>query len=169
MASGKERVGTDIVQILDVRTQLKLNGSNVTPNAADLNLTAGMAALGGLKKVAKVALAAVDTAGGCFSFQNPETGAIVVNRVTVDVTTKATSAGTLSVGSTAVSGTTSSANLIDTLDVGTAAGTFDNVTDAGSAGKARQKVAAGKWVTGSKASGALAGLVGSAYIEYFLV
>ncbi len=185
MASGKERVGTDIVQTLDVRNQFKLAGVKVTASAADLNtllgvagglvapadlaLLSGVAAMGGIAKVAKVALAAVDTAGGAFSFVNPEAGAIVVNRVTLDVTTIATSAGTISVGSTAASGTTSSANLIDTLDVHSATGTFDNVGDGGTLGKARQKVAAGKWVTGSKASGALAGLVGFVYIEYFLV
>ena len=120
-------------------------------------------------RVAKVALAALDTAGACFSWQNPEGVAIIIDRIELDVTTVATSAGTVSAGTTATSATTSSANLIDTLDVNAATGVFDNITDKGTLGKSRQKLAAGKWVTGSKASGALAGLVGYAYIHYHLV
>lgn len=120
-------------------------------------------------KVAVVPLAAVDTAGGMFSFQNPEATAIIVRRVYLDVTTKATGACTISIGSTSVSATTSSANLMDTCDVGTAAGVFDNINQAGAGGKSIQKVPVGKWVTGSKASGASAGIVGNAYIEYTTV
>jgi len=121
-----------------------------------------------LVKVAKVALGAADTGGGVLSWQNPEAGAIIVQRIIVDVTTVATGACSVSFGTTAASATTSSANLIDTLDVHSATGTFDNITDGSTNGKARQKLAAGKWVTGSKASGAAAGLVGSVYIEYIL-
>jgi hypothetical protein len=167
----KERVHKAIAKTLNVVGTLKLAGAQVNATAADLNLVAGMAAANtnaGIKRVAKVALAAVDTAGGLFSWQNPEAGAVVVNRVTLDVTTKATAACSVSVGATSTSGTTSSANLIDTLDVGTAAGTFDNVQNPGTNGKPLQKVAAGKWVTGSKASGATAGVVGFAYIEYLV-
>jgi hypothetical protein len=155
-------------KFIDVRT-LAINGVEYTGTAADLNQGAGMATSSARpKRYAVVALAALDTAGGCFSWQNPEAVAVIVNRVTIDVTTKSTAAGTLSVGMTAVSGTTSAANLIDTLDVGTAAGTFDNIQNAGTLGKPLQKVAVGKWVTGSKATGALAGLVGNAIIEYSL-
>lgn len=146
---------------------LRLAGTDVSANGADLNLISGLAARGTttLPKVAKVALGVGATAGGCFAWANPETGAIFVTRVVLDVTTKSTGAGTVSVGQ-AANGTTSSANLIDTLDVGTAAGVFDNVGSPGSGGKAVQKVVAGAYVTGSKASGALTGLVGSAYIHY---
>jgi hypothetical protein len=121
------------------------------------------------KRVMKVPLAALDTGGAALSWVNPHSFAVIIHRVTLDITTKSTGAGTISVGTTAVSGTTSSANLLDTLDVGTATGTFDNITDKGTNGKSRQKLAVGAWVTGSKASGALAGLVGSAYIEYYPV
>lgn len=117
--------------------------------------------------IAKVALAAVDTGGGVFSWLNPEAGAIIVKRVILDVTTPSSGACSVSVGSTAVSGTTSSANLLDTQSVA-AAGQLDNVDNHGTNGKAKQKVAAGAWVTASVASGASAGLVGSAYIEYIL-
>jgi hypothetical protein len=117
------------------------------------------------EKTVKIALVAADAAGGALAWQNPEAGSILVTGVVLDITTKSTGAGTISVG-TAANGTTASANLIDTLDVGTAAGLFDNNTDKGALGKTRQKVAAGSYVTGSKASGALAGLVGNAYITY---
>jgi hypothetical protein len=119
-------------------------------------------------KVAKVALTALDTGGGVLAWQNPEGAAIVVERVVVDATTKATGACTIDVGTTATNATTSSDNLLDGLDVGAAAGTFDNITDKGTNGKSRQRLASGKWVTGSMASGAAAGLVGSAYIHYFV-
>jgi hypothetical protein len=117
-------------------------------------------------KVAKVALAGVDTGGGLFVWLNPEVGAILIDRVVLDVTTKSTGASTVAVGTTAVSAVTSSNNLLDAADLGTAAGTFDNITDKGSAGKSRQRLAAGGWVTGSRASGALAGIVGSVYVYY---
>lgn len=119
-------------------------------------------------QVAKVKLNAVDTGGGVFAWKNPENSAIIVERVDVDVTTAATAACTLEVGTTATSATTASNNLIDGLDVHTATGSFDNVTDHGTAGKTRQSLAVGKWVTGSVASGASAGLVGFAYIHYIL-
>lgn len=141
--------------------------SGVTSVAGDLNLISGLAAQGvsSVPKVAKVALGVGAGAGACFAWANPEAAAVIVTRVVLDVTTKATSAGTVSVGQ-AANGTTLSANLIDTLDVGTAAGTFDNLGSPGTLGKPLQKVAAGAYVTGSKASGSLTGLVGSAYIHY---
>jgi len=117
-------------------------------------------------KVAIVPLGALDTGGGVASWVNPEASAIIIRRVYMDVTTKATAAATVSVGTTPTSATTSSANLMDTTDVGTAAGVFDNINQAGTNGKSIQKLAAGKWVTASRASGACAGLVGNLYIEY---
>lgn len=116
-------------------------------------------------KIAKVALAAADTV---FSWQNPEAASIIITRVVIDVTTASTGACSVSVGTTSTSSTTSSANLLDTQSVATAA-VLDNIQNPGTAGKPLQKLAAGKWVTGSKASGATAGLVGSAYIHYSLV
>lgn len=114
-------------------------------------------------------LNAVNTAGGAFSWQNPEATSIIIDRIEVYVSTAATGAATLSVGSTATSGTTSAANLIDTLDVHSATGAFDNITDKGTNGKSRQLLASGKWVTGSQASGDLTGIVGNVYIHYHLV
>ena len=119
-------------------------------------------------KIAKTVLAAVDTAGGLFSWQNPEGKSIFVTRVLLDVKTPSSGACTADVGTTATSGTTLSDNLIDGASLATAAKLLDNLGDAGTNGKTKQKLAAGKWVTGSVASGASAGLVGDAYIEYFV-
>lgn len=120
-------------------------------------------------KIAKVALGTTDTAGGIFAWSNPETVSIIVTRVILDVTTKTTGACTVDVGTTATSATTSSDNLIDGKDINAATGVFDNIEDQGTNGTSRQKLASGKWVTASVASGASAGLVGYAYIEYLLI
>lgn len=116
----------------------------------------------------EVPLAAVATAGGVLAWQNPEAGPIIVTRLILDVTTKATGACTLDAG-TAANGTTSNDGLLDGVDVGTAAGTFDNLGNAGVNGRARQKLAAGQFVTVSQASGAVAGLVGTALIAYVVL
>lgn len=170
---------------LRVSNQLTLGDTAVTATAAELNQLAGatataaqtttLAAAAGtvtfdrLVKVARVALTALDTGGGVFAWANPEAGSIIISRVELDVTTKSTAACTVDIGTTAASATTSSDNLIDGLDIGTAAVVADNITDKGSSGKSRQKLATGKWVTGSMASGAAAGTVGFAYIFYHVI
>lgn len=123
-----------------------------------------------LVKVVKVDLAAVDTGGGVFSWVNPESVSILVTRVTLDVTTQSTSACTVDIGTTAANGTTPSDNLIDGRSVATV-GVYDNMLAAtqGTNGKTAQKLDSGDWVTGSKATGASAGLAGHAYIYYILV
>lgn len=150
----------------DITEHFYLNGTEVTSTATELNLIDNADCL---VKVAKVALAAVDTGGGIFAWQNDEGASIIVQRVLLDVTTAATAACTVDIGTTAVSATTSSDNLIDGLDVNAATGVFDNLTSAGSSGKSQQKLASGKWVTGSKSTGVSAGLVGFAYIEYIVI
>ena len=120
-------------------------------------------------KVAKVALGAANTGGGVLSWANPESSTIMIQRILLNITTKATGACTIDVGTTDTNGTTSSDNLIDGLDTHTAAGLFDNYDDSGTNGKTKQLLATGKWVTGSKASGAAAGTVGFAYIEYVII
>jgi len=119
--------------------------------------------------ISRVALAAVDTGGGIFAWQNPHENAILITGLYLDATTAATAACTIDCGTTATSATTSSDNLIDGLDVNAAAGVFNNFTDNGTNGKTRQRLASGKWVTGSKATGASAGLVGYAYIKYIVL
>ncbi|MDE2103759.1 MAG: hypothetical protein KGL39_41360 [Patescibacteria group bacterium] len=159
------------------RVQMRQDGSLAVPSGAIANVESGgtlsyndVAVIGPsnpASKTAKVPLADARTAGGVFAWQNPEVGAIIVRRVTLDVTTAATAAGTVSVGE-AANGTTSAANLIDTLDVNSATGTFDNIGSAGTNGKSTQKVASGAYVTASQASGDVTGLAGNAYIEYVL-
>lgn len=119
------------------------------------------------EKWVKVALAAVDTAGGLFAWKNPEGTAILVTRTVLDVTTQSTSACTADVG-TAADGVTSNDGLINGVSLATA-GVLDNLGNAGTNGKARQRVASGAYVTGSVASGASAGLVGSALIAYVVL
>lgn len=146
------------------------NGVTVTTaQVANLGLSSGAV-------IRKVALAAVDTAGGVFAFQMPQAG--FIDMVILDVTTVATGACTLDIGYTTVSAATLSDTIIDGVDVHSATGTFDNVLNAGTNGviggaantlAQELKVASGKWITGSTASGASAGLVGNVYIRYVLV
>lgn len=137
---------------------LKIKGKEVAASADELNR-------GALKKVTG-ALAAVDTGGGVFAWANPETSEILIEHVALVVTTKTTDACTVDVGTTAADATTSSDNLIDGQDINAAAGTFTNAANGGTNGKLAQRLAAGKWVTASKASGASAGLKGSYEIYY---
>ena len=118
-------------------------------------------------KVAKVAIAGVSatTGGALFAWANPENATIIIDRLQIDITTKSTGAAAVDFG-VAADATTSSDNLIDGVDLNAAIGVFDNITDKGTNGKSRQLLAAGKWVTGSRASGAVAGLAGYAYIFY---
>lgn len=115
--------------------------------------------------VRRVALAALDTAGGVLSVANPAGVDIIVTKVVLDVTTKSTGACTLDVG-IAADGATSNDTLLDGVDVGTAAGLFDNVTNKGTNGKPQVKWGASQFLTASKATGSAAGLVGNAYIHY---
>lgn len=133
---------------------------------------AGLDVRGGknrMVKVARVPLVASDAAGGLFSWQNKDARDVIVQRILLDIITPSTGACTADFGQTATSGTTSSDNLIDGASLATAAKLLDNLGDAGTNGKAKQKVVSGKWVTGSVASGASAGVVGFAYIEYVVV
>lgn len=138
---------------------LKLKGKEVTASADDLNR-------GALKKVTG-ALVASNDAGGLFSWKNPEASEILIEHVALVVTTKTTGACSADVGTTAVDGTTLSDNLIDGQDIKAAVGTFTNTANGGDNGKAAQRLAAGKWVTGSVVTGgASAGLKGSYEIYY---
>jgi hypothetical protein len=116
------------------------------------------------ERVAVLKLAAADTGGGVFAW-NPGV-ACIVTRVVLHVTTESDAACTLDIG-IAANGTTLNDTLIDGVDVGTAAGIFDNIEDAGTNGLARLAVTATQYLTASKASGAAAGLVGYAYVHYY--
>jgi hypothetical protein len=114
----------------------------------------------------KVPLAALDTAGGVLSIANPEGVPLIVTKVVIDLITKSTGAGTLDVG-IAANGTTTADNLIDGLDVNAAAGAFGSPS--GTNGLPAKKWGVTEYLTASKATGNMAGLVGYAYIEYIRV
>lgn len=119
-------------------------------------------------KVAKVALGTGTSGGGVLAWANPEGVPVGIVNIEIYTTTKSTGASTIDVG-TAANATTSSDNLIDGLDTGTAVVFADNNTDKGTNGKTRQLMSATQYVTASQASGAVAGLVGYAYISYVVL
>lgn len=99
-----------------------------------------------------------DTAGGILSWQNNLGYDIIVTGHQLDVTTQSSGACTVSIGQTATNGTTSSSNMINGQTVA-AAGIFNG-------GALSVIVHNGDWITGSKASGASAALVGAAIFQY---
>jgi hypothetical protein len=140
----------------------------VTATAAELNILDGVTATaaeinrGAFKKVT----GALETPDTIFSWQNPESGPILVQHLVINVTKVSDGDCTIDCGTTDISATTTSDNLIDGLDVGTATGTFTNDESAGTNGKPFKRLVPGKWVTGSKASGSAAGLEGTYEIYY---
>ncbi|MES2148598.1 MAG: hypothetical protein V4508_02285 [Pseudomonadota bacterium] len=120
-------------------------------------------------KVAKVALAGVaaTTGGALFAWANPENVAIIIDRLELDITTKSTGAANGSFG-TAANATTSAANLIDTYALGGTEKVVNNIDDKGTNGKSVQKMTTTQVLTGT-GSATTAGLVGFAYIHYYLV
>jgi hypothetical protein len=131
-------------------------------------LAAEDATLNGLIRVDKVALAAVDTAGGVFAWENPASAAIIVHSVILDVTTNTTGACTIDVG-VAANATTLSDTLLDGQSLATAAKVLNSATNPGTNGAMARRATSTQYVTGSVASGASAGLVGNAYISWSLV
>lgn len=105
--------------------------------------------------------ATVTTGGAVASLANPLGVDLIITRALVNVTTKATGVATIDVGVGATA-TTSNDGLLDGLDVGTAAGLFDNLnaTNAGTNGKSSKTWSASQFVTAT-ASATLAGLVGT--------
>ena len=136
---------------------LTLNGTLAVANGAVVS---------GLPRVTKVALAAGTAAGGVLSWANPAGASIIVHNIALDITTQSTSASTIDVG-VAANGTTSSDTLIDGVS-GAAAGVFNSATNAGSNGSMSRKMTSTQFITASQATGAVAGLVGSAYITWSL-
>jgi hypothetical protein len=120
------------------------------------------------KGMYKVALAAVAGGGGVLSLANPEGEDLIVKRLILDITTKTTAACTIDAG-VGSGPSTSYDNLIDGLDANAAAGVFDNVEDQGTNGKSSVRWESDGYLTISEKTGAIAGLVGNAYIEYVRV
>lgn len=114
----------------------------------------------------KTALTAAtsNAVGGVLKLQNPEGVDLIVTRLVLDVTTESTGAATVDAG-VDDGGDVSSDTLIDGLDVNAAAGVFDNVENGGTNGKAAVKWPAGQYLV-ITASATVAGLVGSAHIQY---
>jgi len=149
-----------------------LAGTALSFTAAQFNQV--MAAFGTVTfdrglKIAVKTLSGATIHAGVDAWQNPEAGSIIITRVVIDRTTKSTGASSLDVGTTAVSATTASDNLLDGLVSSATEATEDNINDAGVNGKARQKLASAKWVTFKEASGDMTGLVGKAYIHYHTI
>jgi len=111
-------------------------------------------------------LAAVDTAGGVYAIANPLGANVLIDMVILDITTASTAACTIDAGCAAANATTSNDNLIDGLDVHSATGQFQTISNGGTNGLPVRKWASDKYFTISKASGATAGLVGKVYIRY---
>ena len=117
----------------------------------------------------RVALAAVDTAGGVFAWANPTGSTILITAVAMDVTTVSSGACAIDIG-VANDGTTASDTIIDGASVATTARVVDNVKDAGTNGTSIVRCTSSQYVTGSViGGGASAGLVGYAYIYYHVV
>lgn len=109
--------------------------------------------------------------GGVIAWTNPESTAIIILRVILDLTTVSTGACTLDVGVTETSATTTSDTLLDGIDANAATGVFDSMNaalDSGANAKA-QRLAAAKWITIDEKTGDATGLVGTLTIQYILV
>ncbi len=116
----------------------------------------------------RVALAAVDTAGGVFAWANPTGGSILITGIAVDVTTVSSGACTIDCG-VAANATTLSDTLIDGASTATTARVIDNIKDAGTNGTSWQRMGSTEVVTVSEASGDVTGLVGFLYVTYFVI
>lgn len=116
----------------------------------------------------KVALsAAADTAGAVLAVENTSGEDRIITNLILNVTTGATGACTLDAG-VAADGTTLNDTLIDGVDIAEI-GCFDMVKNAGTNGAGARTWADGTFITVSTASGAVAGTVGYAYIQYIVV
>lgn len=105
--------------------------------------------------------AAADTAGAILAVTNPCTGAWRVTSLVINRTTASSGAGTADFG-IAANATTLNDGLIDGLNLNaTAANNENNFANGGTNGKASQLGAAATVLTGSTASGNVAGLVGT--------
>jgi hypothetical protein len=124
----------------------------------------------GEKRSVYAILAAGNANAYAFNWQNPENRKICITRVVVYVSTVAGTAGSLLDVGTASATATHGDNLIDGLDIQSATGVFDNITNIGTNGKSRQLVdengGTNDWVTGQILIANAAALVGKVMIEY---
>jgi hypothetical protein len=102
--------------------------------------------------------ATVTTGGAVANIANPFGFDVFIIRAILDVTVVSTGVATLDIGVAATA--TSNDALIDGKDVNAAVGTFDNITDKGTNGKATKKWLTTTFVTAT-ASATTAGMVGT--------
>lgn len=111
-----------------------------------------------------ITAATTTTGGDCISWANPSGETIMVKNAIIDVTTAATGSATADVG-IAANGTTSSATLMDDIDIGAAAIVGTAIQDGGTGGQGFRKCTSSQYVTMTPSATA-AGLVGSYEIEW---
>lgn len=146
-------------------------GHPVTDTDLATNMDLVDAAYQGGIKVVKGDLVAGAVNTYPFTWQNPESSAILVQRVIVDVVTDSTAASLMDVG--VVANATSTAALIfDNLPL-TTVGIYDHTLVAGTGLGGVHKVDANggtnDWITGKATAEASTALVGKYYIEYVVV
>jgi len=101
----------------------------------------------GFLKRDKVTLVAKGTTGVLTStWANPAAVDIFIYRCVLNITTKSTGAATYDIG-VAANATTTSATLLDGVDIGTAAAVWDSIDDQGSGGQSILLMTSAQFVT----------------------
>lgn len=156
-----KQVETALVDV-EISGQFFLPTGEILASASELNDAGSFSPY---SRVAAVSLAAVASADDIvFAWENPESTAIIVSRVILDITAAGGTATALIDIGGAADAVTGSDNLIDGVDADAVA-TYDNlqaVTGAGSF----VKVPVGEFVTGQARVEGAASLEGKAYIYY---
>lgn len=122
-------------------------------------------------KVAKVALTPGNANAYAVAWQNPESNAILITRVVLDVTTAAAAAAVLDVGS-AANGTTNSDNIFVDAALNAVATLDHNLVGGAGAGGVQKLAAKGgatDYITGQILTQNATDVVGYLYIEYIEV
>ena len=160
--AGPSSVAADALGNIYVNT-----GTKASPTWSLVQAAGGGIQSGRMEKTAVFPLATVHAAVN--GFVNPESFDVMINSITILVTTVATAAAKIDVGVSSVSISTASDNLADGLDVhsGTAPLVVAPNAQAGTNGKFQQYWTAGTWLTVSDdATGDCTGFVGSVYVSY---
>jgi len=149
----RTEAGTDLEKIA---TELGLIGTDLNANT----------------KTVKGALTADVSGNFAFTWQNPESVAILVTRVIIDVTTAGgTGSSLLDVGVVA-NATSTAADIIDNLDLNADAVTDHLLVGGAGAGGVHRVAANGgasDWITGKIIDKDASSLVGNYYIDYIKV